>query len=113
MVLIGCLFRNFLVDSVGLDDYSEDAAAKLRALTLCTVLLLSGMNLSFDASAKLVIFLGIIPVFIEGLLVCLLATVLTDLPWRFALTLGFICASVGPGLLLPTMIRLKYQGYGT
>jgi NhaP-type Na+/H+ or K+/H+ antiporter len=56
--------------------------------------------------------MGFIPVAIEGVTVAAVSYWLLDLPWYAAGMLGFIIAAVSPAVVVPSMLKLREEGYG-
>ena len=60
-----------------------------------------------------VIQLACLPNLAEATIDACLAVALFGMPWTFAFMLGFIMSAVSPAVVVPSLLRLKEQNYGT
>ena len=95
------------------EDYGEDNAATFKTIFSAFILVMGGMNMSWDVNAKDVILLAIPPLIIETGLITLSSFYLTDLELKWALVLGLIIAPVGIGITLGKLYELKTKGIGS
>ena len=57
--------------------------------------------------------MAVVPYVMEALTVAVIAKFWIDMNWYFAFCLGFSTATVSPGILLPYIVDLQANGYGT
>ena len=117
--LVGMLITGILLGPhvLGLlDDSILAISADLRTLALIIILTRAGLSLDFEDLKKIgrpAILMSFIPACFEMLGTVLLATQLFDLPLLDAAILAAIVASASPAVIVPRMITLIENGYGT
>jgi len=93
-----------------------DWSSAIRALAL--VLILSRAGLAFDAAAFkrlrfVVMRLALLPCFAEAAVAAGLAAALLGFPLPWSFLLGFVVAAISPAVVVPGILSLQEQGYGT
>lgn len=99
-----------------LDEQMMAISADLRKIALLIILSRAGLSLHFDdlRRAGLPAFLlSFVPACCEIFGMALLAPVFLGLDWINACLLGTVIAAVSPAVIVPRMLRLMEQGYGT
>jgi len=105
----------FIGDHVGAQ-VNADWSSAIRALAL--VLILSRAGLAFDAAAFkrlrfVVLRLAVLPCFAEAAVAAGLAAALLGFPLPWCFLLGFVVAAISPAVVVPGILSLQEQGYGT
>ena len=117
MIMVGFLIRNsteFSGSSLYIIDSGWSSA--IRSCALVVILLRAGLGIDIDNVRRLswsVLRLAILPNLIEATVDALLAVTLFDMPWAFAFMLGFIISAVSPAVVVPSLLKLKEQNFGT
>ncbi|XP_035227217.1 sodium/hydrogen exchanger 9B2-like [Stegodyphus dumicola] len=115
MLIVGFLFRN-----VTFIPYYKDISIKwasvLRGSALVVILLKAGLGL--DAvklrKLKLVVFqLSFAPCLVETAITGISSHYLLQLPWPWAIMLGFIISAVSPAVVVPSLLTLQEKKLGT
>lgn len=116
--LLGMLVCGIALFNLGIyrvDGVYKTIVTRLREAALAMVLLDGGLGLESDVLLKnsfTVTKLSIIPCVIEAVAVAAAANVIMNLPWLFGLSLGFVLSAVSPAVVVPTILKLKKEGYG-
>ncbi|XP_023226565.1 sodium/hydrogen exchanger 9B2-like [Centruroides sculpturatus] len=88
----------------------------LVIFALVVVLLKAGLGISVQVLRKTwrdSFLLSFIPNLCEALAVTVLSHFLIKLPWLESVMLGFIISAVSPAVVVPSMLRIEKEGYGT
>ena len=117
--LIGYIFAGIIIGPYSLDllDSSILSISKdLRQIALIIILTRAGLNLqTYDIKVigKPAILLSFIPATFEIIGVIIISTKLLNLNILESLLMGSVVAAVSPAVLIPTMIKLIKEKYGT
>ena len=117
MMLVGFLIRN-CTEQYGINLYIIDPgwSSAIRSSALVVILLRAGLGMDIDNVRRLswsVLRLAIIPNLVEATIDASLAVTLFNMPWSFAFMLGFIVSAVSPAVVVPSLLKLKEENYGT
>ncbi|XP_043467171.1 sodium/hydrogen exchanger 9B2 [Leptopilina heterotoma] len=116
--LVGMLLTGIILQNVGLvsiDGKYSVVVSNLRKIALVIILTRAGLDLDPRALKSMKITvpkLGLIPWFVEALVVAVLTRYLLNLPWIWGFLLGSIIAAVSPAVVVPCLFRLRAKGYG-
>lgn len=115
MLLAGVLLRNtpVVTDAVYIN---FRWSASLRNIALAVILTRAGLGLDASALKKLkavCVRVAVGPCLIEASTVALLSHFLMGLPWIWGFILGFVLGAVSPAVVVPSMLLLQKDGYGT
>ncbi len=114
IILLGIFLGPYcfnLIDS-SLLNISND----LRQIALVIILTRAGLSLNIDELKKLgfsTILLCFLPACLEILGVCIIAPLIFPISILDAFVIGSVLAAVSPAVLVPRMIRLIDEGYGS
>lgn len=115
MLIVGFLLRN--IEKINVHKSIDGSwSSALRSIALCVILLRSGLGLDIEALKRLkwtVIRLAFCPCLAEAITVAIVARYLLDMPWLWAFQLGFVIGAVSPAVVVPSMLALQEDGYGT
>lgn len=117
--LVGMLMAGIVLGPYGLALLDSDLlhiSLELRALALILILLRAGLGLNRSELTKVgraAIRLSAIPCLFEGTVVMIVSRWILNFSWAEAGTLGFILAAVSPAVVVPEMLALQEEGYGT
>lgn len=117
--IIGMLIAGILLspNQLGLvSDNILDISADLRQIALVAILSRAGLSLSFDKLKKVgrpAIFLSFLPASLEMLGIIIFARLIFKIETIDAGILAAVLAAVSPAIVVPRMIRLMEEGYGT
>lgn len=114
LLIIGVVFGPYALGLLDQDLLliSQD----LRLFALIIILIRAGLGLRRDQLKSVggpAIWLSIIPCLLEGFTVLVVAYFLLDFSFAEAGMLGFILAAVSPAVVVPSMLTLQEEGYGT
>ena len=117
MLLIGFLLR-ILSDVTSSTIFVVDPtwSSGLRSVALVVILTRAGLGLDLDNLRRLswsVLRLACLPNLTEALVDAIMAVMLFQMPWLWAFMLGFILSAVSPAVVVPSLLRLKDQHFGT
>ncbi len=93
-----------------------DASASIRKVALIIILIRAGLNLDLDALKKVgrpAILMCFLPATFEIIGFALLGPVILHLSLLDSLILGSVIAAVSPAVVVPNMLKLIEEGYGT
>lgn len=116
--LLGMLIAGIFMKNVGLFSVSgvyEEIVILLREIALTTILIKAGLGLDAAALLKLsfvVVRLALLPCLAETTGATLASHYLLGFPWLWGMLLGFILSAVSPAVVVPTLLKLKEEGYG-
>ena len=99
-----------------LDDSILDISAQIRKIALIIILIRAGLKLSVDDLKKVgrpAILMCFVPATFEVLGMIVLAPRLLGMTLIEAAILGAVVGAVSPAVIVPRMIRLIDEGYGT
>ncbi|XP_022664685.1 sodium/hydrogen exchanger 9B2-like isoform X4 [Varroa destructor] len=114
--LLGMMGAGAVLANFDLVAIPSEIPGKLRSVALAIILLRAGIGLDLTILQKLsmaCIRLTFIPCFAEAFMVMFVGHYLLDLPFLWALLLGFVLAAVSPAVIVPAMIELNQQRLGT
>jgi NhaP-type Na+/H+ or K+/H+ antiporter len=72
----------------------------------------SGFDIEIKTSYTAILFIAIIPQFLEATCAALIASAIFGMDMDIAYVLGYSLASTGPGIILPCLTKLIGEGYG-
>ena len=116
--LIGMLVAGILVGSSGLDVLPEiimELSSEIRLFTLLVILLKAGMALDKEKilmQGSVAARLAFLPSVVEAYVVALATRYLFGWDWISAWLTGWILCAASPAVIVPTMLRLKSEGWG-
>ncbi|KAI4889762.1 hypothetical protein NFI96_019377, partial [Prochilodus magdalenae] len=115
MLLAGVLLRNIPVvtEAVYID---FRWSASLRNIALAVILSHAGLGLDGSALRKLkavCVRVAVGPCLTEAFTVALVSHFLLGLPWIWGFILGFVLGAVSPAVVVPAMLQLQKDGYGS
>nr|XP_014102702.1 sodium/hydrogen exchanger 9B1 isoform X1 [Bactrocera oleae]XP_036226455.1 sodium/hydrogen exchanger 9B1 isoform X1 [Bactrocera oleae] len=113
MLIVGILFQN--VGWVHLDGDFSQVTAHLRKFALTIILIRAGLEMEPEAFRKVyktILKLGVIPWFMEAIVISLTTHFILDLPWIWSFLMGSVIAAVSPAVVVPCLFRLRSKGYG-
>ena len=99
-----------------LDDSILGISAELRKIALIIILTRAGLGLDLSGLKKIgrpAVMMCFIPASFELLGIVLLAPKLLGMSYLEAAILGAVLAAVSPAVVVPRMVKLMEQGYGT
>ena len=115
--LVGMLVTGIILGTLGLIDPSIlSASANLRTVALVVILLRAGLAIDLrdlKAVGRPAILMCFIPATCEMIVVTLLAPVLFGVSHIEAAIMGAVLGAVSPAVIVPRMLKLKQEGYGT
>ncbi len=114
MLLIGIVIGPSCLNL--LDASLLDISAQLRRIALIIILLRAGLNLRFEDLKKVgrsAIRMCFVPACFEIAGMLLFAPLLLGLPILDSLILGTVIAAVSPAVIVPHMLKIMEEGYGT
>ncbi|XP_077355998.1 sodium/hydrogen exchanger 9B2 isoform X1 [Festucalex cinctus] len=115
MLLAGLLLRNvpYVTDAVYVDATWSSA---LRSVALAIILARAGLGLDPSALRRLkavCLRVAVGPCVVEACVVAVVSHFLLALPWVWGFLLGFVLAAVSPAVVVPSMLLLQKEGYGS
>ncbi|KAJ8607410.1 hypothetical protein CTAYLR_009950 [Chrysophaeum taylorii] len=111
MLIAGCCLRN--AAGVRVD---KRTSSSLRTAALSLILCRAGLGLDTEALRRLrwaAFRLAALPCLVEATVAAILGFLLFSLPAPWCATLGFVVAAVSPAVVVPSLVDLDRQGYGT
>lgn len=114
MILVGIVLSPHALNLI--DDSILNISADLRQIALVIILTRAGLSLNLDDLRKVgrpAILMCFVPACIELAGTVLLAPVLLGVTLLEAAIMGSVLAAVSPAVIVPRMIRLMEEGYGT
>ena len=117
--LLGMLLAGILIGPQclnWLDGSLLGISQQLRQVALVIILLRAGLNLNLDDLKKVgrpAVLLCFLPAVLEITGMVLLAPPLLQISVPEALLLGSVIAAVSPAVIVPNMLKLMEEGYGT
>ena len=117
MLLAGFTLRN-VAEACGSKALIVDTevSSALKSIALVVILTRAGLGLKLDALQKLsaaLVRLIFIPNLSEALVDATLAVAFFDMPWTYAIALGFVISAVSPAVVVPSLLSLQERRYGT
>lgn len=114
MILVGIVLSPHALNLI--DDSILNISEDLRQIALVIILTRAGLSLNLDDLRKVgrpAILMCFVPACIELTGTVLLAPVLLGVTLLEAAIMGSVLAAVSPAVIVPRMIRLMEEGYGT
>lgn len=114
MIVAGILIGPHVLNLI--DDSVLNISAEIRKIALIIILIRAGLKLSFDDLKKVgrpAMLMCFLPAAFEVLGMVLLAPKLLGIEVLEAAVLGAVVAAVSPAVVVPRMIKLIDEGYGT
>ena len=116
--LFGMLCFGFAARNIHADTFTVDTSwsTVLRNFALVVILSRAGLGLNLAALRRLsaaVIRLAFLPNLVEAAVDAAIAVALFGMPWTWGLMLGFIISAVSPAVVVPSLLRLQDEGFGT
>ena len=117
--LVGMLIVGIVLSPYALNLLSPELlniSADIRQLAL--IIILTRAGLSFDLAelkknGRSAIMLCFVPALFEIVGYIVFGLWLLDIPWNDAAIMGCVMAAVSPAVIVPRMLKLKEEGYGT
>lgn len=114
MLLVGVLLGPHMLDLI--DGHILDISSELRRIALIIILTRAGLSLDISDLKRVgrpAVLMCFVPACFEMLGMVLLAPRLMGILVEDALVMGAVIAAVSPAVIVPKMIRLMEEGYGT
>ena len=114
MLIVGIVLSPYALDLLSPDLLR--ISSDLRQLALIIILTRAGLSFDFlelKKNGRSAIMLCFVPALLEIIGYILLGTRLLNLSFREAAILGCVMAAVSPAVIVPRMLKLKEDGYGT
>lgn len=114
MIIAGILIGPHVLNLI--DGSILNISAEIRKIALIIILLRAGLKLSFDDLKKVgrpAILMCFVPATFEIIGMLLIAPKLLGISLLEAAVLGAVIAAVSPAVIVPNMIKLIDNGYGT
>lgn len=114
MILVGIVLGPHTLNLI--DDSILNISADLRQIALVIILTRAGLSLNLEDLKKVgrpAILMCFVPACVELVGTVLLAPVLLGVTPLEAAIMGSVLAAVSPAVIVPRMIRLMEEGYGT
>ncbi|MCI5774811.1 MAG: cation:proton antiporter [Erysipelotrichaceae bacterium] len=117
--IIGMLFAGILLGPYAfhlLDDSILAISSDLREMALIIILLKAGLSLDLNDLKKVgrpALMMSFVPATFEIIGYILIAPLLLDISILEAALIGAILAAVSPAVVIPRMVKLMDEGYGT
>lgn len=114
MIVTGILLGPYVLDCI--DSSILNISADLRKIALIIILTRAGLTLNLSDLKKVgrpAVLMCFLPASFEILGMVLLAPKLLGVPAADAAIIGSVVAAVSPAVIVPKMIKLTEEGYGT
>lgn len=117
--LLGMLISGIILGPYALnliDSSILDISAELRKIALIIILTRAGLNLDLNELKKVgrpAFLLCFLPALFEIVGMAIIAPLLFELTLVEAILMGCVVAAVSPAVIVPRMIKLMDEGYGT
>ena len=114
MILVGIVMSPYALDLI--DESILNISADIRQMALVIILTRAGLSLDIAALKKVgrpAILMCFVPACMEIIGTVLLAPLLLGVSVLEAAIIGSVIAAVSPAVIVPRMIRLMEEGYGT
>ena len=114
MLLTGIVLGPYVLDLI--DESILGISADLRKIALVIILTRAGLGLDLSGLKKIgrpAFLMCFVPASFELLGVILAATKIINLSFLEAAIMGAVLAAVSPAVVVPRMVRLMEEGYGT
>ncbi len=113
MLLAGAVLGPYLLDY--LPQEILDVSEEIRYFALLIILLKAGLGLDKEKllnQGTVALRLGFLPAIIEAAVVAVAARWLLGWDWLVCWLLGWIICAASPAVIVPSMLRLKAEGWG-
>lgn len=114
MLLTGIILGPFALDLI--DSSILNISSQLRKIALVIIIIRAGLSLDIDKLKKVgrpALLMCFVPASCEIAAIIVLAPLLLDVTSLEAAILGTVLAAVSPAVIVPRMIKLIEEGYGT
>lgn len=114
MILAGILLGPYVFNLI--DESILNISTEIRRIALIIILIRAGLKLSFEDLKKVgrpAILMCFVPATFEVIGMVLFAPKLLGISFLEAAVLGAVVGAVSPAVIVPRMIRLIEEGYGT
>ncbi len=114
MIIAGIIIGPHVLGLI--DDSILNISAEIRKIALIIILIRAGLKLSFDDLRKVgrpAVLMCFLPATLEVAGMIIIAPMLLGITYLEAAILGAVIAAVSPAVIVPRMIRLIDEGYGT
>ena len=117
--LVGMLIVGIVLSPYALNLLSPDLqniSADIRQLALIIILTRAGLSFDFDElkkNGRSAIMLCFVPALFEIIGYIVFGSWLLDMNVKDAAVMGCVMAAVSPAVIVPRMLKLKEEGYGT
>lgn len=114
MLFTGIVLGPFVLDLI--DSSILNISAEIRKIALVIILTRAGLGLDVSGLKKIgrpALFMCFVPASFEILGMVLIAPKILNISLQEALVMGAVLAAVSPAVVVPRMIKLMDEGYGT
>lgn len=114
MLVTGMVLGPYVLDF--LDSSILSISAELRKMALIIILLKAGLSLNLNDLKKVgrpAVLLAFVPASFEIVGYVLFAPIFLDISWVDAAVMGTVLAAVSPAVVVPRMVQLMEEKYGT
>lgn len=114
MLLAGILLGPYVLNLI--DEQTMAVSADLRTLALIIILARAGLNLDIEQLKKVgrpAVLMCFVPACFEIIGITIFAPIFLGVSTLEALIIGTVVAAVSPAVVVPRMIKLIDEGYGT
>lgn len=115
--VVAMIFAGIFINYFNLYDKSIfQISDTLRQIALVVIILRAGFSLDLNklkAVGKSAFLLSFVPAICEILAICFVSSFIFDMPIVYGLILGCTVTAVSPAIIIPRMIFLQKNGYGT
>lgn len=117
--LLGMIVAGILIGPYALDVLDQNTlriAPDIRQIALVIILTRAGLSLSFQDVREVgrpAFFMSFLPACFEVAAIAILGHYLFDLNFIDACLMGCVLAAVSPAIIVPSMLKMMKEGYGT
>lgn len=114
MIATGIILGPYVLDFI--DPKIISISSELRRIALIIILMRAGLSLNISDLKKVgrtAILMCFVPAAFEMLGYLIAAPIFLDIPYLDAAIMGAVLAAVSPAVIVPRMIKLTEEGYGT
>ncbi|MCF7926877.1 MAG: cation:proton antiporter [Candidatus Izimaplasma sp.] len=114
MIITGIILGPYVLNLI--DSSILDISHDLREIALVVILLRAGLSLDLEDLKKIgkpALLMSFIPATIEIIIITILAPIFFSISYIEAAILGSVLAAVSPAVVVPKMIKLMEEGYGS
>jgi len=111
MIIMGLVSRNYFGEHA--DAFPSVWAVWIKNVALCILLIRGGLQVRFKGKGLLVLFLSFAPSWAEAIVIAFTIRGLFGYPYSICWATAFLIACISPSIMVPGIINLQQQGYGT